>query len=538
MRIYTIIYVILFSALVNTYEAKSQNVQGYKIIEIDLDNKCYTIEKTNDNNKITTNRPPNKDTESIEINSFEVPTDGNAGNLNLIWIIKQDTTASSIVSNTLITPNDNPIIRLAKEPITKCKQPDGNNRPKCSYFTISRVEKGALKNAIPPAPFKCNNVQPPVDQGLAVVYNFRDKCFCYFRDGKSISTVMPEVDELLHISVVNYQPYKDNVSFTYNFGQRNMEHGTRFASLMDGSPPKTTSDANPDHGGGVVADPQNNEEPSVKDTIRCFAEEMKALYNQLILDTDLSLELVQIYVSMIQAKMQEYWKTSNPEQLRESLSQKIGGDPQALAILDEGLLYYKYLTNYKVLRFDPIQILNSDITTITMGTYSQGQPNPVSSSTYSYFNKSGFKIDFSSGLAFNGLLDHTYASMEDPNDSSKKIIAREDSDKFTVTPVILSHAYFRRRPRLNWGFTLGLSVGQSDNDLRLRYMSGVSLILGSEQRLVISTGAITGKVNRLANGLNVGDNFSASSSNPPNINTYRVSWFLGITYNFGSLSIK
>lgn len=126
----------------------------------------------------------------------------------------------------------------------------------------------------------------------------------------------------------------------------------------------------------------------------------------------------------------------------------------------------------------------------------------VKKTAYQFKNKGSFKIDFSTGLAFNRLIDDKYEIVKEDKpivkDSTNTVITndtirviRSSKNLFNAGPTVLAHGYFRTGRQVAYGFTAGLSYNfQNEN---LNYVLGGSLLLGQEQRLILTAGMFLGK---------------------------------------------
>jgi len=137
----------------------------------------------------------------------------------------------------------------------------------------------------------------------------------------------------------------------------------------------------------------------------------------------------------------------------------------------------------------------------------------------------GIKVNASVGISFGGFFDRpqTYFSREDE-------IRADDGDLFQ--PIVTSFIHFYRQGQsavsLGGSFGLGISIG-GENSGGQTYFLGPSLILGREQRVVITTGLMGGKVSRLAQDYSLGDTFTESIV--PTRSVYNLGYFLGFSFN-------
>ncbi len=416
----------------------------------------------------------------------------------------------------------------------------------------------------------CKGVKAPDVPGSAIVYNYQDQCFCYFQDGKRVDQkrLRPRVDEDLHFSVVSYHPYRDSISVSTEFANRNQEYGEQVVALLNQqwkggaeTDVKKTVAQDTVASGSVKA--TSTTAPAKTALIATFSKEMARFYHEQRNSPALTLDFLHRCVQHIDTQIAAIFDIQNvtPENILAAGKKWI--EKSSLAAdkkkelsdqLDEGVGYYRRITTYNIIRFKPVQIEDADLTEVTVKTFRDRKLQDDKPRPYRYFNKGGFKIDFSFGVFASGLVDHNFttapvndtvrvAGQPDKVEVKGKVV-REKSDSYNFGLGILSHYYSRWDrcvfgPRFNVSLTGGLLV---DTDKRTKYLVGGSLLLGSEQRAVISGGCIFGKVRRLAEGLEEGKSLLSTTAGQvtqvPTREVNQHSWFVSLTYNFGTLPKK
>lgn len=137
----------------------------------------------------------------------------------------------------------------------------------------------------------------------------------------------------------------------------------------------------------------------------------------------------------------------------------------------------------------------------------------------------GIKVNASLGISFGGYFNRPQAYFH--RDS---IIRADDKDLFQ--PIITSFIHFYRQSQgsVSFGgsFGLGIALGGESAGLQT-YFLGPSLIFGKGQRVVLTTGVMGGKVERLAQGYEVGDAFDNGII--PTRSVYDLGYFLGFSFN-------
>jgi hypothetical protein len=140
----------------------------------------------------------------------------------------------------------------------------------------------------------------------------------------------------------------------------------------------------------------------------------------------------------------------------------------------------------------------------------------------------GFKVNASIGVAFGQPIDRPQSFFV--RDS---IIRGEDKDSFV--PIISSffHFYGQTANTVSFGgsFGIGLPIGGSSNLQSASFFLGPSMIIGRGERIVLTGGLMGTRVERLAQGFQVGDRFRSVINNVPTKQVYELGYFLGLSFN-------
>ena len=84
-------------------------------------------------------------------------------------------------------------------------------------------------------------------------------------------------------------------------------------------------------------------------------------------------------------------------------------------------------------------------------------------------------------------------------------------------------------PTLNFGAVI------TQNE-KLQVLLGGGVILGKQERIIFSAGISMGKVDRIADGYQVGDSYNlGDSGNTPTQSQFKFGNFFGITYNLSKV---
>ncbi len=183
-----------------------------------------------------------------------------------------------------------------------------------------------------------------------------------------------------------------------------------------------------------------------------------------------------------------------------------------------------------------VQIENYDFSEFQISVTDTGKSNTPEVISLPFRNTKGFKLDFSTGLALSGLGNKSYTIVESEREGFVQI--KENDENFSRLSMgisLLAHAYFRNARFTNVGITSGLTVNISNQSLN--YVLGGSLLLGEDQRFIISAGAIFGKAEHLKSYYKTNTDIRADKLRidqaVPVIEQFRPSVFFGVSYNLG-----
>lgn len=140
----------------------------------------------------------------------------------------------------------------------------------------------------------------------------------------------------------------------------------------------------------------------------------------------------------------------------------------------------------------------------------------------------GFKLNASLGLSFG-----TFS--ETPQDYFVRDETIKSDDIGGLKPLLTSFLHFYKQSNENTSFGGSIGVGfplAGDRSITsLSFLAGPALVIGKSSRIVISSGLMTGQVNRLAQGYQIGDTFISEVDNVPIKQVYKLGYFFGISYN-------
>lgn len=164
---------------------------------------------------------------------------------------------------------------------------------------------------------------------------------------------------------------------------------------------------------------------------------------------------------------------------------------------------------------------------------------------------SGFKVDISPGLFYTFFSPHMYTLYSDSTmikgisgvDSVTarfKSIIKENKSKNNVGFSSLIHFYSRWGRVINVAASLGAGITLED-DPKVRYFTGASLLIGRVNRLALSTGWAFGKVEEISDRYWNGTGYKQVNSAETKLEMKKVlktGWFIGLSYNIPLIERK
>ena len=140
----------------------------------------------------------------------------------------------------------------------------------------------------------------------------------------------------------------------------------------------------------------------------------------------------------------------------------------------------------------------------------------------------GVKVNASIGLSFGQFFDR-------PQDFfiRDSVIFSEDQDSFYPILTSFLHFYPQSAGVVSVGGSVGIGLPMSSIEglQSASFFFGPSLIIGRGERIVISAGVMGGRVQRLAQGYEVGDQFFTDADVVPVHYPYELGGFLGLSFN-------
>lgn len=177
----------------------------------------------------------------------------------------------------------------------------------------------------------------------------------------------------------------------------------------------------------------------------------------------------------------------------------------------------------------PIQVENKDFSILRVKRFKKNETTPSEERTYKFKNYGSIKFDVSSGFFLTKNFDEKYSLYSLENGSGKKKIVRDDNGKIKLGIGILAHLHSRTKYMTNLGFCAGFEI---NNDAKIGYLAGGSLLFGSDRKFVFSSGLALSKIKKISNLYKEGQEVDMAVNEIPLKDVWKGSLFGSFTYNF------
>lgn len=140
--------------------------------------------------------------------------------------------------------------------------------------------------------------------------------------------------------------------------------------------------------------------------------------------------------------------------------------------------------------------------------------------------RGGLKFDISTGAFLHNIVDEIYILAPDPNG---RRIVKENNGNINVGTGLLLHLHSRQRNSWNIGISMGFEI---DNDAKIGYLLGPSVLIGFDQKFVFTFGAILRNKLVISEAYKDVDVVDNSIIEIPRASIWAVGGFFAGTYNF------
>lgn len=221
----------------------------------------------------------------------------------------------------------------------------------------------------------------------------------------------------------------------------------------------------------------------------------------------------------------------NFEDLKKSLNAKQANTSQSLSKIKD--LYSSLeASNFEqtydyIIEADKVAIELKFLQSELSETVNSSEANLIKTRSLNLFSKGGFKINTSVALTLNNFGSKAKEFYIDDND----IIGEDTGNGSTPNLSTMINFYPVIGENFNIGGSFGVSIPISGETRGLSFLLGPTIFLGSKSRLSLSGGVAYGTVNRLKNGLEVGDITTITDIDSYTKSVYDFGYYFGISFS-------
>lgn len=248
---------------------------------------------------------------------------------------------------------------------------------------------------------------------------------------------------------------------------------------------------------------------------------------------------------MVQKKITGFSKAI--EEASESIEEadKLISDEALLGLLDEVDFLYKELGNKNnfIVVSPPVQ-MDGDMVSYTVNitpciTRTLGPNKNPMQFKFDIPAKRGLKVDFSVGPAFsfgdNSRDDKYYLAEIPGSPDSVKLTKLDNNNAISPNLAAMMHVYSRGANGFALGGLFGVGVGfQSVQDVNLSVFTGVSLVMGKREKVMVNAGCSWLRIDRIKNKqFEDSKNYASAKITLGDVTekVFKPSFFIGISYN-------
>lgn len=182
---------------------------------------------------------------------------------------------------------------------------------------------------------------------------------------------------------------------------------------------------------------------------------------------------------------------------------------------------------------------NIDLVEVSVKRYDKTATNPTPDEyTYNIYVKGGFKIDISGGLFITSLMDKEYETKDalvDVNGTTEtqKIIYEQNKGNYDFGFGSMINVSIRGGSWVRPAFNVGALFTANQ---KFQILSGLGIILGKEERIILHAGLSMGSVAEISNQFVADGNTSynlGTSGQVSTVDKFKFGHFFGLTYNLG-----
>lgn len=231
--------------------------------------------------------------------------------------------------------------------------------------------------------------------------------------------------------------------------------------------------------------------------------------------------------------LEEYKEETNYEEVKSSLNATKEKAEKSLEDIIQK--FYSFSLDVFTLPMD-VQGKNIDAVEfrLTRSDKETGKDDPdFAPHPYNVWVRGGFKIDVSAGIFFTSLFDDAFDKKDDPAITENKIIVKKNLGEYDFAFGSSINIHSRWNSWLNMGGNLGIAFTTSQ---KFQVLTGMNVILGKQERIILTGGLAMGKVERLADSYLEGGSYNLGAEGViPTQSQFKFGHFFGITYNLSKV---
>lgn len=187
---------------------------------------------------------------------------------------------------------------------------------------------------------------------------------------------------------------------------------------------------------------------------------------------------------------------------------------------------------------------NIDLVEVTVKRYDKTATNPTPDEyTYNIYVKGGLKIDISGGLFITSLFDKEYETKDVPvivngTTETQKLIYEKNRGNYDFGFGSMVNSSLRGGSWIRPSLSIGALFTANQ---KFQIISGLGLILGKEERIILHFGLSMGSVSEISNQFKTDGATSynlGTSGQVPTSDKFKFGHFFGLTYNLGKTKMQ
>lgn len=171
-----------------------------------------------------------------------------------------------------------------------------------------------------------------------------------------------------------------------------------------------------------------------------------------------------------------------------------------------------------------------DLTKINLALYDSYVRDTIYSGTLTFHTERNWRINFSTGFFYTNLYSKEYYLSERTEDIND--VVEESNFGGDVSVGALVHFSYKVKPNLSLGPAIGASISPLDGNIR--YLGGLSAIVGKKKIFGVSAGVSIGPVKAISGQVpsdHIDPYLPVGENKIPRYSRTKTGFFIGLTYN-------